>query len=315
MPVNTHKEHKTIMHLPTYRQLLPLAVAVLALGGCASNGDPRDPLEPMNRAIYRFNDVVDKAITKPVAQGYRAVLPTPVRNSVTNFFSNIDDLLVMVNNLLQFKLNAAGSDFARIAFNTTFGIGGLFDVATGWGLPKHNEDFGQTLGFWGVGDGPYLVLPLLGPSNLRDSTGLLATLYTDPLWHVDNVATRNTLVGVRFVDRRARLLDAERVLDEAALDPYAFLRDSYLQHRRSLIHDGNPPREKLEDDDAPPVKKTEADDSGGQTLVITSDTAAGVMAAVPAPEAAAPAADTAQTGLPLLLSWLFRGGDAPGWQE
>lgn len=242
---------------------LPAAslACVLALSGCATATDPRDPLEPINRGIYKFNDAVDKAVLKPVAQGYKAVLPQPVRTGVTNFFSNIEDVLIALNNLLQFKFHAAASDVARVAFNTTFGIAGIFDVATSFGLEKHDEDFGQTLGYWGIGDGPFLMLPILGPSNLRDTVGLAAYYQLDPVLNLDHVPTRNTLSVLRFVNRRAQLLDAEKVLDEAALDPYTFLRDAYIQHRRSLVYDGNPPREKLLDDEEPaprPAPRSEA---------------------------------------------------------
>lgn len=232
---------------------------VVVLAGCATASDPRDPLEPLNRGIYKFNDAVDKAVLKPVAQGYKAVLPNPVRTGVTNFFSNIDDVLIAVNNVLQLKLDKAASDIARIMFNTTFGVGGLFDVATSFGLEKNNEDFGQTLGYWGVGDGPFLMLPILGPSNVRDTVGLAAYYQLDPVVNLDHIPSRNSLSALRFVDRRARLLDAEKVLDEAALDPYTFLRDAYIQHRRSEVYDGNPPREKLLDDEpaAQPEKRSD----------------------------------------------------------
>ncbi len=226
---------------------------VLALSGCATATDPRDPLEPVNRGIYHFNDAVDKAVIKPVATGYKTVVPQPVRTGITNFFSNIDDVLIALNNLLQFKFEQALSDVGRVVFNTTFGIAGLFDVATSFGLEKHDEDFGQTLGYWGIGDGPFLMLPILGPSNLRDTVGLAAYYQLDPVLNLRHVPTRNTLTGLRFMDHRARLLDAEKVLGEAALDPYTFLRDAYLQHRRSLVYDGNPPREKLLDEDEPPA--------------------------------------------------------------
>lgn len=220
-------------------------LAAIALPARAS--DPADPLEPVNRVVYKFNDTVDKALFKPVARAYKAVLPQPVRQGVGNFFGNIDDLLIGLNNLLQAKPAQAASDLMRFGFNTTFGILGIFDVATAFGLEKHNEDFGQTLGRWGVADGPFLVLPILGPSNVRDTIGLVPEYKLDPVANLDHVPTRNTLVGLRFVDQRARLLDAERVLDEAALDPYTFLRDAYIQRRRNLIYDGNPPREKLEE--------------------------------------------------------------------
>ncbi|MBI5751780.1 MAG: VacJ family lipoprotein [Hydrogenophilales bacterium] len=296
---------------------------VFALTGCATNGDPRDPLEPLNRGIYQFNDTVDEAVMKPVAKGYKAVLPNPVRTGVGNFFSNIDDALIAVNNLLQFKFSQAASDVARLIANTTFGIGGLFDVATGFGLEKHNEDFGQTLGYWGIGDGPFLMLPFLGPSNLRDTVGLAAYYQLDPVWNLSHVPTRNTFGTLRVFDRRARLLDAEKVLDEAALDPYTFLRDAYIQQRRSLIYDGNPPREKLEDEPAP-VNKAEVEEVKPQTV----SEAPVVEQAGGKPEAAAPAApsaenkaettanaDTQSNEMPALLAWLFRSGDAAGWQE
>lgn len=294
----------------------------LTLTGCATSGDPRDPIEPINRGIYQFNDVVDKAVTKPIAQGYRAILPTPVRQGVTNFFANIDDVLITVNDLLQFKINQAASDFGRLIFNTTFGIAGLFDVATPIGLEKHNEDFGQTLGYWGIGDGPFLMLPILGPSDVRDTVGLVATFYTDPILNLDHVPTRNTLNGLRFVDRRARLLDSEKVLDEAALDRYSFLRDSYLQHRRNLVYDGNPPREKLDEDGAAaPVKKSEADESPASQAAVAAvptteqkpEAVAMAAAAEQKPEVEKPAQDEGG-GLPALVTWLLSGHTA-GWQE
>lgn len=312
---------------------------VFALTGCATNGDPRDPLEPLNRGIYKFNDTIDEAVMKPVAKGYKAVLPNPVRTGVGNFFSNIDDALIAVNNLLQFKFSQAASDVARMIANTTFGIGGLFDVATSFGLEKHNEDFGQTLGYWGIGDGPFLMLPLLGPSNLRDAVGLAAYYQLDPVWNLSHVPTRNTLGTLRVLDRRARLLDAEKVLDEAALDPYTFLRDAYIQQRRSLIYDGNPPREKLEDEPAPVNKAEAAEHSSGAPtgvpLAGAEEVKPQMVSEAPVaeqhekkPEAAAPAApssenkaettanaETQSNEMPVLLAWLFRSGDAAGWQE
>lgn len=294
----------------------------LALTGCASNGDPRDPLEPLNRGIYQFNDTVDKAVMKPVAQGYRAVLPNPVRTGVGNFFSNIDDALIAVNNLLQFKFTHAASDVGRLLTNTTIGIGGLFDVATGWGLEKHNEDFGQTLGYWGIGDGPFLMLPFLGPSNVRDSVGLAVYYQLDPVWNLNHIPTRNTLSALRVLDRRARLLDAEKVLDEAALDPYTFLRDAYIQQRRNLVHDGNPPREKLDDESAPD-KKADAEEAKPQTVgeapaVTPEKNLEAAAPAAPAVETKADAtadAEAQSNEMPALLAWLFRSGDAAGWQE
>jgi len=235
----------------TFFKLPTVMLLSLTLLGCATNGDPRDPLEPLNRGIYKFNDVVDKAVLKPVATGYKEVMPDPVRTAVGNFFSNLDDVLVLLNDLLQIKLDQAASDLSRLVWNTTIGIAGLIDVATPMDLPKHNEDFGQTLGYWGVGNGPYLVLPFLGPSTLRDTVGTVVDVHFDPVPQHTPVPERNSAIAVHSVDTRARLLDSEEILDEAALDRYVFLRDAYLQRRRGLVYDGNPPREKFEDNDDP----------------------------------------------------------------
>lgn len=223
------------------------AVTLALLGGCATTGaggDPRDPYEPMNRAIYKFNDEFDKAIAKPVAEAYRAFVPDVVRTGVGNFFSNINDVLVALNNTLQGKIPDAINDLGRVAVNTTLGVLGFRDVATELGVPKNNEDFGQTLGRWGFRDGPYIVLPILGPSSVRDTFGWVGDIYTSPLVGVDNVNLRNSLIGLRFVTVRADLLEASAILETAALDPYEFVRDAYLQRRRNLVHDGNPPEEK-----------------------------------------------------------------------
>ena len=298
---------------------LGFAVAALTvlLGGCATNGDPRDPFEPVNRGIYTFNDTVDKAVTKPIAQGYKAVLPSPVRTGVSNFFSNIDDIFVTANNLLQFKFHDAASDFTRLLANSTLGIGGLFDVASGFGLPKHNEDLGQTFGVWGIGDGPFLMVPLLGPSNVRDAIGSAVQTYADPIWNLNNVAVRNSLAGLRVVNSRANLLSAEKVLDEAALDPYTFLRDSYIQQRRSLVYDGNPPREKLSDFDdgasspklaaiseVPAAAPVSAEVQKNKEEKVESVTAATVETAAEA--------EKPSNGLTTLVSWLFSGNAAAG---
>lgn len=238
-------------------------VSLALLGGCAStNNNPQDPLEPMNRAIYSFNDGFDKVLAKPVAEVYREVLPQFVRNSVSNFFANINDVLIALNNLLQGKLPDAASDVGRVAVNTTVGILGLFDVATELGLEKHNEDFGQTLGRWGVGDGPYLMLPFFGPSNLRDGLGRMVDFRTDPVTYVDPSRDRNQLWLARTVNTRAELLDTSKLLETAALDPYEFLRDAYLQRRRNLVYDGNPPPEKFDDPEPEMKPRTEGPDAG-----------------------------------------------------
>ncbi|MEX2163547.1 MAG: VacJ family lipoprotein [Sulfuricaulis sp.] len=204
---------------------------------------PGDPLEGFNRAMYTFNDKMDRYILKPVAKGYRAVTPKPVRRGISNFFSNLREPIVMLNNLLQGKPADAVSDLSRFVFNSTFGIFGLFDVASKMDLPKHNEDFGQTLAVWGVSDGAYLVLPFFGPSNLRDGPALVVDWETYPPNHMEERSTRAKLLLVETVDKRAQLLDASDILDQAAgQDPYVFVRETFRQLRRNQVYDGNPPQ-------------------------------------------------------------------------
>ncbi|HEX7053017.1 MAG TPA: VacJ family lipoprotein [Burkholderiales bacterium] len=226
-----------------------LAAAVLA--GCATgpDADPRDPLEPWNRAVYSFNDKVDRAVAQPVARAYQRVVPGGVRDRVRNFFANLADPFIGVNNFLQGKVEDGITDWARFVFNSTFGLLGIHDVATEFGLEKHNEDFGQTFGRWGAGPGPYLVLPFLGSSSLRDGVGTALDFYTDPLTYVSPDEVEYALWALRFTQTRADLLDASRILEQAALDKYTFQRDAYLQRRRSLVYDGRAPREDLELDD------------------------------------------------------------------
>lgn len=225
--------------------LMALAMSGL-LAGCATSGNPKDPVEGFNRAMFAFNEGLDTAIIKPVAKGYEAVLPAPVRSGVTNFFGNIADFFIGVNNLLQGKPGDAASDLGRVLVNSTIGILGIFDVATGAGLEKHEEDFGQTFGRWGVGDGAYVVLPFFGPRTIRDTAGLVLDSMADPVADIDHVPTRNVLLALRIVDTRADLLPADKVIEEAALDKYSYIRDGYLQRRRNLVHDGNPPREQAD---------------------------------------------------------------------
>jgi phospholipid-binding lipoprotein MlaA len=222
------------------------------LAGCAGVGrQAEDPLEPINRAVFKFNETLDETVLQPVARGYRAVLPGLVRTGVTNFFSNLEDLWTGVNNVLQGKVPDGIQDFARFTFNSTFGLLGLIDVSTDFNLPKHNEDFGQTLGRWGVGSGAYLVLPLFGPSTLRDGLGLYLDGFADPVVNLSDVASRNALYANRLVNTRSNLLDASRLLDEAALDKYRFVRDSFLQRRRNLVYDGSPPLEDFDEEPEP----------------------------------------------------------------
>lgn len=228
-----------------------ILMCMMLLGGCATTGNPRDPLEPLNRGIYHFNDGVDNLVLRPAAELYRGALPQFIRTGVSNFFSNINDVIVALNNLLQGKFLNAASDVGRIAVNTTAGLLGVIDVATEIGLEKNNEDFGQTLGYWGLGPGPFLMLPILGPSSVRDAVGLLVDYKTHPITYVEPSRSQNILWGTLFINRRAELLETSKILETAALDPYEFLRDAYLQRRRNLVHDGSPPPEK---DDEPEIK-------------------------------------------------------------
>ncbi|WP_286239210.1 MlaA family lipoprotein [Neptuniibacter halophilus] len=195
-----------------------------------------DPWEGFNRTMFSFNDGLDTYALKPLAKGYKAVMPEPAEKGVNNFFENLADIGTMINNLLQGKFNDAGQDLGRVAFNTTFGLAGLIDVATPMGIPKHDEDFGQTFGYWGMESGPYLVLPFFGPSSVRDGIGLIPDTYTDPVYHVGENGDRNALYVVRVIDKRAQLLESEKLISG---DKYTFIRDAYLQKRAYEIADGN----------------------------------------------------------------------------
>ena len=227
------------------RALVWAALLVMAAMtvGCASGPgvDPRDPLEPFNRSVFKFNDAVDRAVLKPVANAYVDVAPILVRKGVSNFFENIEDAWSTVNNTLQFKGVAATESFFRFGINTFLGLGGVLDVATEMRIDKHPKDFGHTLGFWGVGSGPYLVLPLLGPSSVRDGAARFVDAQADFAGGLQHVPTRNVVTTVKLVDKRAGLLKVTNMVDQMALDRYTFTRDSYLQSRQSAIFDGSPP--------------------------------------------------------------------------
>jgi phospholipid-binding lipoprotein MlaA len=221
-----------------------VAAVVLFMTGCATtnqNTSANDPLERYNRAMYKFNDAVDTAIIKPVAKGYDTVVPDPISQGVGNFFSNLDDITVIINDLLQGKFYQAYRDTHRFVLNTTVGVAGIFDVASLSGLNKNDEDFGQTLGVWGAEPGAYVVLPFFGPRNVRDTFGLVGDMFTDPVMYVDGDDARFALIGTRVIDTRASLLKAEKVLDEAATDEYSYVRDAYMSRREYLVYDGNPP--------------------------------------------------------------------------
>jgi phospholipid-binding lipoprotein MlaA len=198
--------------------------------------NPRDPLEGFNRAMFSFNEGLDEAVLKPVAQAYQSVLPSFVQTAIGNFFGNAGDIWTAVNNLLQGRLTDSVNDVMRVAVNTTFGLGGLLDIASAGGIPKHREDFGQTLGKWGVRSGPYVMLPLLGASTLRDTIAIPIDFKGDVLFSHTSTSTRNVSTVVRFVDQRASVLDASKLIEEAALDKYVFIRDAYLQRRAGQIN-------------------------------------------------------------------------------
>jgi len=258
------------LRLPAPRTLAALALwpALAGLGGCATVVNPRDPLEPVNRATYRFNEGVDNVVLKPVATLYREKVPPIVRTGVSNFFGNLGDAWSAANSLMQFHLQDAEENVARFQLNTMFGLFGVFDIASDAGIERHREDFGQTMGRWGVPAGPYVVLPLLGPSTLRDTVALPVDWRYDLLSSFRPVSARNIGYGVRAIDTRSNLLRVSSVLEEASLDKYSFTRDAYLQRRRAEI------RDREDDQDVPPPLPEDGSD--------------------PAP--AAPAQDNGQSG-------------------
>lgn len=246
--------------LKTIKSLLLTLTIAATTASCASLDGPspeHDPFESYNRAMFSFNDTIDEAVLKPVAAAYRDYVPTPIQSGISNFFSNLGDILVILNDILQGKFSQARDDALRFFTNTVFGLFGIFDVATYMELPKHHEDFGQTLAVWGVSDGPYLVLPFLGASTVRDTAGLLVDSTADPVYNISDNDLRLAAIAVKAIDTRADLLGASKVLDQAAFDRYAFLRDAYLQRRNYLVHDGNVPKD---ESDAPkPTTNSEED--------------------------------------------------------
>ncbi|MFY9185292.1 MAG: VacJ family lipoprotein [Limnohabitans sp.] len=223
--------------------LMLLGCVLLVLQGCATvtNPDPRDPWESMNRSVYKFNDALDTAAIQPAAKAYVAVLPSPVRTGIHNFLGNLGDVWSMANSALQLKGQATAETFMRITVNTFLGLGGVLDVASEMRLEKRKEDFGQTLGYWGVKPGPYVVLPIFGPSTLRDTLATPLDMKGDAVQQFNDQAARNVLSVTRVMDVRSGLLQTVDVIKAAALDPYTFVRDAYLQKRENDVHDGNPP--------------------------------------------------------------------------
>ncbi|BCQ24349.1 VacJ family lipoprotein [Caballeronia sp. NK8] len=260
-----------------------IGASAMALVGCATVTTPTkgDPFESYNRTMFTINDTVDQYAFKPVAKGYVWAVPEPVRNSVTNFFSNIGDVYIAANNLLQLKIADGVSDIMRVAINTVFGVGGLFDVATIAKLPKHAGDFGLTLGHYGMPSGPYVVLPLLGPSTVRDSAGLVVDYFGNPLTYVSPDSVSWALYGVNLINVRANLLGATDVLADAALDKYSFVRNAYLQRRQYLISGG--------ENDAPDYGEAPLPNYGDTEGAAPADGASATAAAPASGTAAAPA--------------------------
>jgi len=208
---------------------------LVSLGGCATTPkNPDDPFERFNRAMFKINEGID-VVAKPVAQGYDAVAPLPVKAGLGNFFSNLADIRIAINNMLQGKFADGFSDIGRFLINSIIGIGGVFDVASEMGLEKNSADFGQTLGIWGVGEGPFFYWPIIGPRTARDTFSFAVDLYAHPLWHVSDTSVRYSIAAVQFVDIRARMLPVDRVIEQAAFDRYSYIRDAYLQSRRRAI--------------------------------------------------------------------------------
>ena len=236
----------------TLARAVAVASTVAVLGGCATSGGAPasrvDPLEPLNRAAFAFNEPLDRDVVKPIVRAYVENVPRPIRQIATNFFGNIEDFFSGVNGMLQNKPDKAGHDFGRVVVNSLFGLGGLIDFASEANIPRSDEDFGQTFGHWGMPAGPYLFIPLLGPMTARDGLGYGVRAYLSPILHINDHVVRDVLFGVGYVDVRAKGYEAQQLVGGAALDPYTFIRRSYLQRREYLTYDGQPPPRKDEDE-------------------------------------------------------------------
>lgn len=274
--------------------LLLAAAWVVLLTGCATTGTSQasgpvsrseriDPWERWNRRVYKFNDKVDEAVLKPVATTYTKIVPEPVRRGVNNFFGNVSDVWSAVNNMLQGKFSNGLQDMVRVGTNTLFGLGGFLDVASEFGADRQGEDLGQTLGKWGMAPGPYVVWPVIGPSTLRDSIALPLDVQVSPALAMSSNAAKAATAGLQAVNQRANLLGATGMLNDIALDKYVFVRDAYLQRRRSLVYDGDPPEEKEPEDevDAPP----ESAQPKPAAAAASAPAAAASAASAPAPAA------------------------------
>ena len=234
----------------TIKSLLIIFILGFNIGCTTLDGpaNPDDPFEGFNRSMYAFNETLDEYAMKPIAKGYQAITPDIVDTGITNFFNNLGDVLVLLNDLLQLKIDKAIATSARIVFNSTFGLLGIMDVATDFGIPKHEEDFGQTLGYWGVDSGPYLVLPFFGPSSVRDGIGfVIDNSELDLIYDDMTMRDEYGMLSLYYIDKRADLLKAKDIVDETAPDPYAFIRDAWVQRRQNQVYDGNPPEEDEDD--------------------------------------------------------------------
>ena len=235
------------------RRIVAAAVSAAFLAGCAATPtrdapSPDDPFEPMNRFSYGVHEVVDGHFVKPMVQAYVDYTPQFIQQGIRNFFGNVDDFFSFINAMLQGKPDKAGHDLGRVITNTGFGLLGLIDIAGEAGIPKGNEDFGQTFGYWGIPQGPYLFIPVFGPTTVRDGSGWVIRAYTTPVSYIPDVPTRNILWSIGLLDLRASALGTEKLVEQAALDPYTFIRRSYLQRRRYLVYDGHPPPEKEDEE-------------------------------------------------------------------
>jgi phospholipid-binding lipoprotein MlaA len=271
--------------------MVPLLAAML-LAGCAVGPTKEDPWEPFNRSMYSVHEVIDGAVLKPVAQGYVAIIPEPIRDAVSNVFGNINDFFSGINWFLQGDANRAGDTWGRVLLNTTMGIGGIFDLASMMGIKKEPNDFGLTFGKWGFPQGPYLFVPGFGPTTVRDGTGYVVRLYVGPVGFIPDVPLRNSLYGLGYVDLRASALPAESVIDTAAIDKYRFIRNAYLRARRYQLYNGHPPPE--EDEDAAPP-------AGGASPPPTTPSPPATPEAQPAKTSEAPPSTTAEVPPPATL--------------
>ncbi|WP_432722463.1 VacJ family lipoprotein [Jeongeupia wiesaeckerbachi] len=267
---------------------LRLGGLALLLAGCASPQNNYDPIEPVNRGVFWFNRAVDRTVVRPVTQTYVDYAPGPVKDGTSNFFSNVDDLFGSVAALFQGKFGEASTSAGRVIVNTTFGMFGLFDWGTRMGLNKGNADFGQTLGHWGVGSGPYLMVPFYGPMTLRDSADPLVRLSWGPIDYIDPLAGQIAYYGIYLVDARSKLLPLDAMLD-TQLDPYAYLRDAYLQARWNKVYDGQPPH---------PLQLGEPDDDDVASAAPTASNASGVAAEAASASSVAEALTPAAASIP-----------------